>query len=189
MTTLSTARLILRPWRDEDRQPFAQLNADPRVMEFFPQPLDRAASDELAARIMNQFAERGFGLWAVRGNWRARPLIGFVGLSSPQYETHFTPCVEIGWRLAYEHWGHGYATEGASAPRSISASTRSGSAKSSRSRRSPTSARNAVMQRMRMTHNPADDFDHPKVAAGNPLERHVLYRMSRDQWQRGTATR
>src|ERR1700712_2633020 len=109
---LKTDRLLLRPWREEDLVPFADLNADVRVMEFLPKPLGRAESDALAARIRDHFARRGFGLWAVEVAG-ACPFIGFVGLSVPGFEAHFTPCVEIGWRLAFEHWGRGYATEAA----------------------------------------------------------------------------
>src|SRR3954453_22258624 len=111
---LSTARLLLRPWRDEDLAPFAAMNSDPRVMEFFPKPLDRAESEAMAERIRGHFARHGFGLWAVEVPG-VSAFIGFVGLSVPTFEAHFTPCVEIGWRLAAEHWGRGYATEAAGA--------------------------------------------------------------------------
>ena len=109
---LRTERLILREWRPEDREPFAALNADPRVMECMPALLPRAQSDALARRSEQHFATHGFGPWAVEVPDVA-PFIGFVGLSVPAFEAHFTPCVEIGWRLAAEHWGHGYATEAA----------------------------------------------------------------------------
>src|SRR6185312_10270137 len=112
--TLRTPRLLLRPWRDADLAPFAALNADPRVMEFFPRPLDRAESDALAARIRTGLAGREFGLWAVEVPGVAE-FIGFVGLSETRFEADFTPCVEVGWRLAHEHWGRGYATEAARA--------------------------------------------------------------------------
>src|SRR5271166_4752754 len=112
--TLRTSRLLLRDWRDADLPPFAALNADSRVMEFFPRPLDRTESDAMAARIRSQFELSGFGLWAVEVPGVA-PFIGFVGLSAPSFEAHFTPCVEIGWRLAREYWGRGFATEAARA--------------------------------------------------------------------------
>src|SRR5262249_39585619 len=112
--TIRTGRLHLRGWREEDLAPFAALNADPDVMEFFPRPLDRAESDAAVARIRDHFAQRGFGLWAVEARGVA-DFTGFVGLAVPRFEAHFTPCVEIGWRLAREHWGRGYATEAARA--------------------------------------------------------------------------
>ena len=111
---LTTDRLLLRRWRDDDREPFAALNADPVVMEFFPSTLTRAASDALVDRIEQHFDEHGFGLWAVEVTAGA-PFIGFVGLSVVPFDAHFTPAVEVGWRLAREHWGRGYATEGARA--------------------------------------------------------------------------
>src|SRR6516164_6481701 len=113
-STLSTPRLHLRLWRDEDLPAFAAMNADPTVMEFFPRPLDRAESDAVVARIRDHFARLGFGLWAVEAPGVA-DFIGFVGLAVPRFEAHFTPCVEIGWRLAFEYWRRGYATEAARA--------------------------------------------------------------------------
>src|SRR5919202_1462463 len=111
---LRTARLLLRRWRDEDRAPFAAMNADPRVMEFFPGVLSRAESDDLAARIDHNFERQGFGLWAVEIPG-VTDFAGFVGLAVPRFEAHFTPCVEVGWRLARAYWGRGYATEAARA--------------------------------------------------------------------------
>ena len=111
---LTTARLRLRPWRQDDLAPFAALNADPQVMQFFPKALTRAESDATAGRIRDHFARHGFGFWAVEAPGVAS-LVGFVGLAVPSFEAHFTPCVEIGWRLAREHWGRGYATEAAAA--------------------------------------------------------------------------
>ena len=111
---IRTARLRMRCWRDEDFEPSAAMNADPRVMEFFPSLLDRAESDAAVARIREHFARHGFGLWVVEVPGVAE-FIGFVGLSIPRLEAHFTPCVEAGWRLAVPHWGRGYATEAARA--------------------------------------------------------------------------
>jgi RimJ/RimL family protein N-acetyltransferase len=101
---LRTARLQLRRWRPADRLPFAALNADARVMEHFPAPLSPDESDTLANRIKAHFAQHDFGLWALEIPPRT-PFAGFVGLAVPGFEAHFTPCVEIGWRLAAEHWG------------------------------------------------------------------------------------
>ncbi len=183
MPTLTTPRLLLRPWRDDDLPAFAALNADPRVMEFFPELLSAAASDELAARIRTNCELRGFGLWAVEISGGAS-FIGYVGLNVPRFEAHFTPCIEIGWRLAFEHWGKGFATEAAQA------SARFGFEQlglneivsftvpeNIRSRR--------VMERLGMTNNPADDFDHPILPPGDRLRRHVLYRLSRRHWASG----
>ena len=174
---LLTERLRLRRWRPGDRAPFAALNADPRVMEYFPAPLSSEESDDLAARIEAHFDARGFGLWAVEAPGVA-PFVGFVGLSVPGFEAHFTPCVEIGWRLAAEHWGKGYAAEGARAAlafgfetlrlEEIVSFTATGNLPSRR-----------VMERIGMTHDPADDFDHPALPEGHPLRRHVLYRIGR----------
>jgi RimJ/RimL family protein N-acetyltransferase len=174
---IRTDRLHLRLWRNDDLPAFAALNADPKVMEFFPKPLDRAESDTLAARIRDSFVLRGFGLWAVEVPGVA-DFIGFVGLSVPQFEAHFTPCVEIGWRLAYEHWGSGYATEAARAALDFGfahlALDQIVSFTATANRRSW-----RVMERLGMTRSPADDFDHPMVPEGHPLRRHVLYRAAR----------
>jgi RimJ/RimL family protein N-acetyltransferase len=175
--TLATARLVLRRWRDADLAPFAALNADPRVAEHLGGPLSRAASDALAERIAAHFARHGFGLWAleVRGG---APFAGFVGLSVPAFAAPFTPCVEVGWRLAAEHWGRGYATEAARVALDFGFATLGldeivsfTAVANLRSRR--------VMERLGMTHDPADDFDHPLLPPGHALGRHVLYRLPR----------
>lgn len=172
---ITTNRLLLRRWRPSDRAPFAALNADPRVMEFFPKVHTRDESDAMVDRIEAHFAEKGFGLWAVEVPGSAE-FIGFIGLSTPRFTAHFTPCVEIGWRLASEHWSHGYATEGAQAALNfafdhlhlpeIVAMT---AGKNQRSRR--------VMEKLGMTHAPSDDFDHPLLPVGHPITPHVLYRI------------
>jgi RimJ/RimL family protein N-acetyltransferase len=172
---LRTARLLLRRWRPEDRAEFARLNADPRVMEFFPKLLTPEESDAAVDRIEAHFQQHGFAQWAVEVPAVAS-FVGFVGLSIPRFEAAFTPCVEIGWRLAAEHWGRGYATEGARAALEFGFGSL-GLAEilsytvphNLRSRR--------VMERIGMTHSPAEDFDHPLLAAGHPLRRHVLYRI------------
>ena len=108
---LRTARLLLRPWRPTDREPFASLNADPVVMEHFAHPLGRAESDRMVDTIEAHYAQRGLRLWAVEVLGEA-PFIGYVGLSAPAFDAAFTPCVEVGWRLARDAWGHGYAHGG-----------------------------------------------------------------------------
>jgi ribosomal-protein-alanine N-acetyltransferase len=173
----STARLILRSWRPEDRAAFSAINADPRVMEFLGEPLTREQSDALADRIVGKIVRQGFGFWAVEVPGVA-PLVGFVGLNVPTFDAPFMPAVEIGWRLGSAYWGRGYATEAARAVlefgfdvaglEEIVAFTTS---RNERSRR--------VMERIGMTRDPADDFDHPSLAADDPLRPHVLYRLRR----------
>jgi RimJ/RimL family protein N-acetyltransferase len=150
------------------------MNADPRVMEFFPAPLSREESDDLALRIERLFDERGFGLWAVEIR-NVTAFAGYVGLWVPSFTAHFTPCVEIGWRLSADCWGRGYATEGAQATLAFGFETLGlgeivamTTTENYRSRR--------VMERLGMTHDPADDFEHPSLPGGHPLRRHVLYR-------------
>jgi RimJ/RimL family protein N-acetyltransferase len=183
---LETKRLRLRRWRESDLLAFAALNADARVMEFFPQRLDRAESDASAGRIVDHFDRHGFGLWAVEV-LSVAPFVGFIGLCVPAFDAHFTPCVEIGWRLAYDHWGKGYASEGAGAALAygfrelgLGEIVSMTAVVNERSQR--------VMQRIGMTHTPADDFDHPKLTAESPLCRHVLYRLGRDAWETRVAT-
>lgn len=172
--TIRTPRLLLREWRDEDLPAFAAMNADPVVMEFFPGPLDRGMSDAFAARIREHFDRHGFGLWALEAVGVAE-FLGFVGLSVPRFEARFTPCVEVGWRLARAYWGRGYATEAAGACLDFGFD-RLGLAEVV-SFTVPANVRSrAVMERLGMTHSPADDFDHPSLPDGHPLRRHVLYR-------------
>jgi ribosomal-protein-alanine N-acetyltransferase len=176
---IQTDRLILRRWREADLAPFAVLNSNPRVCQFLPGPLTREQSDDLASRIAANFDRYGFGLWAVEV-LGGEPFIGFIGLSVPRFESHFMPCVEIGWRLSSDHWGHGYATEGARAVlafafdvaglREIVSFT---VPDNTRSRR--------VMAKVGMKHDPAEDFDHPFLAEGDRLRRHVLHRISRPE--------
>jgi RimJ/RimL family protein N-acetyltransferase len=174
---IRTDRLLLRPWRESDLAPFAALNADPAVMEFMARPLDRAESDAFFARIMAHFDRHGFGFWAVEAPGAAG-FVGLVGLAIPAFEAHFTPCVEVGWRLARDYWGNGYATEAARASlrygfeqlglREIVAFTVPANARS-----------RAVMERAGMSRKAEDDFDHPALPEGHPLRRHVLYRIGR----------
>lgn len=178
---LTTARLRLRQWREEDLAPFAALNADPQVMEFFPKVLTRAESDAVAGRIRDHFARHGFGLWAVEAPGAA-DFVGFVGLAVPSFEAHFTPCVEIGWRLAREHWGHGYATEAATAALAFAFGDRALEEIVAFTVPANIPSRR-VMGRLGMRRLPADDFEHPAIAAGHPLRSHVLYRLRRADWK------
>jgi RimJ/RimL family protein N-acetyltransferase len=175
---LITQRLLMREWRDDDRPAYADLNADTVVMEHFPGTLTASQSWEMVDRMRDAWETRGFGLWAVDVA-DTKQFIGFVGLASPTWDAPFTPCVEVGWRLARHAWGHGYAPEAAAAaiawgfenldlPRDqVVSFTTVGNTKSRR-----------VMEKLGMLHDPADDFDHPLLPdwAGR---RHVLYRLSR----------
>jgi ribosomal-protein-alanine N-acetyltransferase len=178
---IETERLLLRPWREADLEPFAQLNADARVMEHFPRAASRAESQALMARIRAHFDRHGYGFWAVdvKGG---DSFIGFVGLGTVPFDAHFTPAVEIGWRLAHASWGRGYASEAARAALrfafleleldevvsfTVTANHRS----------------RAVMDRIGMHHADADDFDHPHVPIGHPMRRHVLYRLGGAEWR------
>lgn len=175
--SLSTDRLILRPWLSSDAAPFARLNADPEVMAHFPARLDRAASDAMAGRCDAVIRRDGWGLWAVEVR-ATGDFIGFTGLAKPNFDAPFMPAVEIGWRLARSAWGKGYATEGATAAAAfgfdklgLSEIVSFTAVENLRSR--------AVMQRLGMTHDPRDDFDHPRVPQGHRLRHHVLYRLRR----------
>jgi RimJ/RimL family protein N-acetyltransferase len=169
---IRTERLLLRRWTQPDRGPFAELNADPRVMEHFPSVLTRAASDAMVERIEAHFERHGFGLWAVEVIDQA-PFIGFVGLAVPAFEAHFTPCVEVGWRLATQFWGRGYATEAARA--CVAFAFDQAGLLEIVSMTVPENIRSRrVMERLGMTHAPADDFDHPTLP---DHRRHVLYRL------------
>jgi ribosomal-protein-alanine N-acetyltransferase len=178
---LRTERLLLRRWRDDDRARFAALNADAVVTEFLPTPITSADSDVMVDRIEKEFERDGFGLWAVEVPGVA-PFIGFVGLSRPGFEAHFTPAVEVGWRLASDHWGKGYATEGGQAALAFGFEVHDLAEIVSFTTAANTRSR-AVMERLGLTHDPADDFDHPRLPDDSPLRAHVLYRITQDAWQ------
>lgn len=178
MGELSTERLLLRRWLPEDLDPFARYSADPEAMRYFPSTHTREQSDALARELARPIEERGWGFWAVEVRKGPR-FIGFVGLKEANFEAHFTPAVEIGWRLGREHWGNGYATEAARAAldfgfseldlEEIVAITVPANQRSRR-----------VMERLGMTHDADGDFDHPRVPEG-PFRRHVLYRLGRSR--------
>ncbi len=177
MDVIVTPRLRLRTWRASDLEPFAAMNDDPAVMEHLPGTLTVEETRALMGRIEEHFTRHGFGLWAVEVPGVA-DFIGYIGLSVPAFEAAFTPCVEIGWRLARSHWGQGYATEAARAAPEYGLGTLG--LKEIVSFTVPANVRSqAVMQRLGMTRDPAEDFDHPRFPVGHPLCRHVLYRVER----------
>ncbi|HSW20429.1 MAG TPA: GNAT family N-acetyltransferase [Ramlibacter sp.] len=183
---LTGPRVRLRPWSDADSEPFAALNADAEVMRYFPATLSRLQSDELMADIQRRMALRGWGLWALEiagdaDGVQAPQFIGFTGLNIPAASLPFSPCVEVGWRLARPWWGKGLASEAAhlalqvgfhnlGLPEIVAFTTLA----NLRSR--------AVMRRLRMTESRADAFEHPGVPLGSPLRPHCLYRLSRARW-------
>ena len=172
---IETERLLLRPWRDADREPFFRITSDPRVMEFFPAVLTREQSDGLIDRCQAHYVQHGFTFFAAELR-DSGELIGFIGLAYTPFNAHFTPCVEIGWRLGFEYWNQGLATQGAQAAlrlgfedlqlSEIVALTVTANMRSRR-----------VMEKLGMTRSPADDFDHPRLPPGHPLRSHVLYRV------------
>ena len=179
---LDTPRLRLRQWRASDVVPFAAMNADPRVMEFFPELMRPPESRAVARRIRELIAERGWGLWAVEVRNEAH-FIGFVGLHEPAPELPCAPCVEIGWRLAPAHWGRGYATEAARAALAVGF-TRLGLNEIVSFTSLPNLRSQAVMQRLGMRRD-AHTFEHPAIPPGSPLREHVLYRLRRSDWEAG----
>lgn len=177
---LRTRRLVLRPWQDSDREPFAAMNADAEVMRHFPGRLTRVESDALIDRLCEKAASDGYAFHAVA--LHDGTFIGLAGLAKPGFKAPFTPCTEVGWRLARAHWGKGYATEAASAAidwgfgelglGEIVSFTALANDRSER-----------VMQRLGMVRDPGEDFDHPSLPGGHPLQRHMLYRLTRAAWK------
>jgi len=174
VSEIRTARLLLRRWRDEDREPFAQMNADAEVMAFFPAAMDRVESDRLVDRIEAGFAEHGYGLWALEDE---TGFIGFTGLARATFDAPFTPALEVGWRLARSAWGKGYANEAGTAALAFGF-TKVDSIVSFTALTNERSRR--VMERIGM--HRMSEFDHPTVERGHRLERHVLYQADRQTW-------
>jgi RimJ/RimL family protein N-acetyltransferase len=185
MLVLETDRILLRRWRESDLQPFAALNSDPRVMEFFPNSLNFDQSRAMVERIEAGFERDHFGLWAAEFK-KTKTFIGFVGLNRPTFEADFTPCVEIGWRIAYEFWGQGLAPEAGSEVlrngferfdlNEIVSFTAVLNQKSIR-----------VMEKLGMKHSALDDFLHPALAESHPLKPHVLYKLDKTTWSANQA--
>lgn len=179
-TILSTQRLILREWRDPDAAPYAALNADPRVREYFPSVLTKDQSDTEMGRIRAGYERDGFCMFAAE-LISTGEFIGFIGIQTVTYTIPMVaqPTVEIGWRLAHAYWGKGLATEGAAAalryaldavklPEIIAITVPN----NVRSRR--------VMEKIGMKHHPELDFEHPRLPEGHPMRRHVLYAVQRE---------
>ncbi|MGB7801662.1 GNAT family N-acetyltransferase [Buttiauxella sp.] len=174
-----TERLILRPWKPSDREPFAAMNASPEVMRYFPDTRTREESDTMVTAIERILAEKGWGFWAVEEK-SSGAFIGFVGLNIPGYELPFQPVIEIGWRLDSSFWGQGYAPEAARkaleigfdqfAMDEIVAFTALENLPSQR-----------VMEKIGMRR--CEEFDHPAIQKGQPLCRHILYRVTKNQLQ------
>lgn len=174
---IETERLILRPFAERDLEAFAAINADPKVCEFLPAPMSRLDSDAFAKRIAEHFGAHGFCFFALELKANSE-FIGFTGLNVPRFDAPFMPAVEIGWRLAFLHWGKGYASEAASA--ALDHGWRKLGLHSIVSFTVPANRRSrAVMERIGLRHDPAGDFDHPNLPPGSPLRRHVLYRAAR----------
>lgn len=172
---LETPRLTLRPWRDDDIEPWVAMCADARVTEFFAGTYDRARAERIAAKTREVLAEKGYGWWALEVKGK-EPFIGTIVLQDVPFDAPFTPAIEVGWWLAPEHWGNGYATEGARAALSFAFDTLHAaeivaitSELNLRSQR--------VMERLGMTRDPLGDFEHPAVDPGDKLRPHVLYRI------------
>jgi 3-dehydroquinate dehydratase / shikimate dehydrogenase len=178
---IRTDRLILRQWRQQDLEPLVKLNADPRVMEYFLASLTRDESMARFDHYAKHIRDHGWGLWAVSVPG-VSDFIGWIGLWPIGFESHFTPAIEVGWRLLPEFWGQGYATEGSKASLRYGFETLKLAEivsitvpENIRSRR--------VMEKIGMHRDPKDDFDHPKVPEGHPFKRHVLYRMNQQEWR------
>lgn len=179
-TTLSSERLILRPWRDDDLDALTQLCADPEVMAHFPAVLDRAASAELLGKLMAHQVKHGFTFWALQRR-EDGAFIGFTGLARVGFAAPFVPAVEIGWRLARPFWGQGYALE--AARRSLQFAFEVLQLNEVVSFTVLANRRSwGVMQRLGMRRDPGDDFEHPGLPAGHPLRPHLLYRITREDW-------
>lgn len=177
MTIIKTTRLILRPWKEEDLEPFAKLNSDPRVMEYFPSIKSREESDEMVKMMQAHIERCGWGFWAA-SLIETNEFIGLIGLEDVYFKAHFTPAVEIGWRLAFEYWGKGLATEGAKAALKYGFATL-GLQEIVSFTAMPNQRSRRVMEKIGMHSNPKDNFDSQKFPEGHPLKTQVLYRTSK----------
>ncbi len=174
---IDTMRLRLRPWWDDDFAHMAAIHADPEMMELLGGPMDRAASDAWIARQMVHYGREGFCFWAVEACGGVAPLIGAVGLLRMQDGMPMAGGIQIGWRIGRKFWGNGYATEAAGAALA-DGFDQIGASEIVAFTVVHNRPSRAVMERLGMRHDPADDFDHPRIAEGSPLRRHVLYRLA-----------
>ncbi len=180
-TTLTSERLILRPWRNDDLDALAALCADPEVMAHFPATLDRAGSADLLRRLQAHQAEHGFTFWCLERR-EDGAFVGFTGLARVGFDAPFVPAVEIGWRLARPFWGQGHALE--AARRSLDFAFGELGLSQVVSFTVPANRPSwGLMERLGMHRDPADDFEHPGLPAGHPLRPHLLYRLDRADWQ------
>lgn len=169
----------MRQWKQDDWPIFAKINADPAVMEYFPNPLSESESHAIADKIQSLINEQGWGFWAVEVK-ASTSFIGFVGLNKVLPVLPFYPAVEIGWHLSRTSWGHGYATEAAKAALTVAFETLKLTEVCSFASRD--NARSiAVMDRLNMV-NAQQNFEHPVVPANSPLREHVLFKITREQW-------
>lgn len=180
VTQLQTPRLILRQWKIDDLAPFAVMNQDVRVMEYFVNTLTPEESQDFIDKVSSIIDKTGWGIWALELK-ESGEFIGFTGLHRPQYDFPFSPCVEIGWRLGYQYWGKGYASEAANASLEFGFESLMLDEIVSFTAL-PNKRSQAVMERLGM-HRCDEDFDHPGVPQGHVLQRHCLYRLSRPQWR------
>jgi RimJ/RimL family protein N-acetyltransferase len=178
---LTTQRLALRSWYAGDVEPFLALSSDPEVMRHFPRPITREEAVGFVERHRGAIEAGRPGLFAL-ARLEDRRFLGFVGLAVPSFEAAFTPCVEIGWRLARDAWGHGFATEAALAALEHGFTTL-GLEEIVSFTAVPNEPSQAVMRRIGMHRDPGDDFDHPALSPGHPLARHVLYRLRAAEWR------
>lgn len=179
---IRTQRLLLRAWKEEDLEPFAQMNADPRVREFFPGLQTREESDASVNRALGHIQKYGWGLWAV-SLLDTGEFIGFIGIAHVPFSASFTPAVEIGWRLAHRYWGQGYATEGALACLKYGFETLQ--LQEIVAFTTPANKRSrSVMEKIGMHHDASGDFDHPLCPEGLIMRRQVLYRLRKEDWQK-----
>jgi len=175
MTIIETEHLILRTWKEEDIEPMTAIDKDPLVCKYFPALGNREATLAFIKGNTEFYHQHGFMFYAVELK-STHEMIGFIGLKRPSFEAHFTPAIEIGWRLASKHWNKGYATEGAKVALNYGFNQLNLDEIVSFTVVDNIPSRR-IMEKIGMHHNPTDDFDHPKLAQGNPLRRHVLYRL------------
>ena len=176
---IETDRLLLRQWRESDFKPFAAINVDERVMEFFPSLLSKEESDERANICKSLIAERGWGFWALEDKLSGQ-FIGFTGLHIPSYDLPFSPCVEIGWRLSPKFWGQGLVTEAAKSAMNVAFKKLNLDEIVSFSVKDNYRSL-AVMERLGMVKQQAN-FEHPALPVGHKLREHVLYKIKQSQW-------